>query len=297
MEISYIHEFVVLAEVGNYMEASATLFISQSALSKHIMAIEKELGVPLFDRTTRRVVLNKYGMVFLEYARQIARLQYDYTSALISEQGNIERTISIGSIPLMAPYHITDAIVRFEQSNKGYSIRLTEGSSSELKEKLRQNQCELAFVRTGSENDDEFVRIPYTFDTLIAVLPADHPLAGRSSLHLEELAGERFLFLHKASILYGLCTDACRAAGFEPNVIYTGSRAENIIDLVEKGMGVSLLMKKTTGSLANPQIALVDVSPAVETQVMMYYKRGANLTDAARHFITSVQACRELYAD
>lgn len=297
MEINYIHEFAVLAEVGNYMEASATLFISQSALSKHIMSMEKELGVPLFERTTRRVVLNKYGAVFLEYARQIAKLQYGYTSALISAQGVAERSISIGAIPLLAPYHITDAIVQFERDNKGYSIHLTEGSSGELKEMLRRHQCELAFLRTGGENDDEFVGIPYTKDSMIAVLPAGHPLAGRASLQLEELAGENFLFLHKASVLYNLCTNACRSAGFEPNIVYTGSRAENIIDLVGKGMGVSLLMKKTTLSLAAPQVVLIDVLPATETQIMMYYRKGTELSAAARHFITSVQACKEKYFD
>lgn len=293
MEINYLHEFVVLAEMGNYLEASATLFISQSALSKHIMAIEKELGVPLFDRTTRKVVLNKYGIAFLDYAKQIAKLQYAYTSAIISAKGTEERRICIGSIPLMSPYHITDAIMRFEQDNRGYAIDLVEGASIELKEKLRQNQCEVAFVRNCGEKDEEFVKVPYTSDTLIAVLPAAHPLAGHSVLRLEELAQENFLLLHKISIMYNLCVNACHQCGFEPHIVYTGSRAENIIDLVEKGMGISLLMKKTTLHLASPKIALVEVTPAIHTNVMMYYKKNADLSPAAKHFVMSVQASGE----
>lgn len=289
MEINYIRDFVVLAEVGNYMEASARLFISQSALSKHIMAIEKELGVPLFDRTTRKVILNKYGIAFLDYAKEISRLQYEYTSALISEREIKERKICIGSIPLMAPYHITDAIVRFERDNRGYTISLAEGASMELKEMLRQNRCEVAFVRNCGEKDEEFIKIPYTTDHLVAVLPADHPLAGAQSIRLEQLASERFLLLHEISIMYGLCINACRAAGFEPRIIYTGSRAENIIDLVVKGMGVSLLMNKTSRNLLNDRTALVDIEPAVTTNVMLYYRKDARLSDAVKHFVRSVQ--------
>ena len=68
MEIEYIKEFVVLAETENYLEAAESLFISQSTLSKHIKIIEKELDVQLFDRTTRKVHLNKYRKMFLKYA-------------------------------------------------------------------------------------------------------------------------------------------------------------------------------------------------------------------------------------
>mgnify|MGYP000270200484 CR=1 FL=1 len=70
MELSYIREFVVLAETGNYLEAADALFIAQSSLSRHIKSIELDLGSPLFDRTTRKVVLNGFGQAFLPYAKR-----------------------------------------------------------------------------------------------------------------------------------------------------------------------------------------------------------------------------------
>lgn len=105
----------------------------------------------------------------------------------------------------------------------------------------------------------------------------------------QQLASEHFLLLHEISIMYGLCIKACRSAGFEPRVIYTGSRAENIMELVVKGMGVSLLMNKTSRELKNDQIALVNIEPAVNTNVMLYYRKGTKLSDAARHFVRYVQ--------
>lgn len=67
MEIDYIREFVTLADVGNYMEAADILFISQSTLSRHIKSIEEDLGAPLFDRTTRKVVINDFGKIFSSF--------------------------------------------------------------------------------------------------------------------------------------------------------------------------------------------------------------------------------------
>lgn len=289
MEINYLKEFVVLAETENFLEASDALFISQSSLSKHIKTLENEIGFPLFNRTTRRVHLNEYGRIMLEYAKQIANLQYQYTTALINQCESIQHTITIGSIPVMAPYHITDEIMKFKQQNKNFIVNLIENESSYLKDLLRQNKCDIAFIRDENDNDDEFVKIPYESDTLVAVLPSYHALANEKYLTLEQLRFEDFLFLQPGSLLYNLCCQECQKVGFTPNIAYTGQRAENIIDLVEKGMGVSLLMKKPIHYLANPKISLVEIKPTISTQIKIYYKKDSHLTSPAKHFINSIQ--------
>ena len=289
MEISYLKEFVVLAETENFLEAADALFISQSSLSKHIKTLENEIGFPLFDRTTRRVHLNEYGRIMLEYAKQIASLQYQYTTALINFSETIQHTITIGSIPVMAPYHITDEIMKFKQQNKNFTVNLIEGESAYLKDLLRQNKCDIAFIRDENEIDDEFAKIPYESDELVAVLPSYHPLAKEHSLTLEQLRFEDFLFLHPGSLLYNLCRQKCQQAGFLPNIAYTGQRAENIIDLVEKGMGISLLMKKPIQYLSNPKITLISISPTISTQIKIYYKKESTLSSPIKHFINSIQ--------
>ena len=289
MEISYLKEFVVLAETENFLEAADALFISQSSLSKHIKTLENEIGFPLFDRSTRRVHLNNYGKVMLEYAKQIATLQYQYTTALINLSETIQHTITIGSIPIMAPYHITDEIMKFKKENKNFSVSLIEGESAYLKELLRQEKCDIAFIRDENEDDDEFAKVPYESDILVAVMPSYHSLAKEKSVTLKQLCSEDFLFLHPGSLLYNLCCHECQKAGFMPNIAYTGQRAENIIDLVEKGMGISLLMKKPIHYLSNPKIALIPISPTISTQIKIYYRKDKKLSSPAKHFINSIQ--------
>ena len=95
MELSYIREFVVLAETGNYLEAADALFIAQSSLSRHIKSIELDLGSPLFDRTTRKVVLNGFGQAFLPYAKKMVEIQEEYENVLQSYLSGVSSTITV----------------------------------------------------------------------------------------------------------------------------------------------------------------------------------------------------------
>lgn len=292
MELNILKEFVALAELENYIEASETLFISQSTLSKHIKNLEKEIGVQLFDRTTRKVRLNEYGQVFLEYSRKILALHFQCKAELLSLQTGENNSLTIGSIPIMAPYGITDAILAFKKHNRFINVNIVEGESHDLLKMLDEGKCELAFIREDEEQagaTGDFRKIAFSSDYLVAMLPSYHPLSQNKQLELQELANEDFLFLQPNTVLYQICVKACKKAGFTPNIIYTGQRAENIIDLVEKGMGVSLLMSKPIAYLTNQKVKLIPIVPKIKTNIKIYYKADNELSKAAQHFIDYIQ--------
>lgn len=294
MDVEKCKEFVVLARTRNYLKASEQLFISQSSLSKHIKSLEHELGVTLFVRSTRSVDLSPAGRVFLPYAQKITRVDNEMLAALSDVQENELHVLDIGSIPIMVPYGITGIMARYEHDNPTERIRLFEGDADELREALRQDRLELAFIRewdgdaSKDSGDEEFGTVPYDEDRLVAVLPVDHPLAGRQKVMLGELADEDFLLLPKGSVMHALILDACAIEGFVPRVRYQGRRGENIIDLVGRGMGVSLLMRKPAAYLATPDVVLVDVEPTITTEIKVYYLRGREPSPAARRFLDAV---------
>ena len=295
MELNHIKEFIVLAKTENYSDAAEKSFISQSSLSKHIQSLERELGVRLFDRTRRSVKLNDAGKIFLRYASQIVELQHQCNTELINFQDAKERHLTIGSIPLMAPYGITDILLEFKKRNVKINIKIIEGETQQLKEKIRNGACDLAFIRRflphkSQEEADVFSTIKFTTDYLVAVLPRNHPLATEKAIELTELKDEEFLFLPPASVLYTLCLQACRQAGFTPKIAYTGKRAENIIDLVSKGMGISLLTAKPVAYINTQNlVSLVPVLPRLETEIVIYYKKDITLSKAASHFLDFIQ--------
>jgi len=292
MEINYLKEFVILAQTCNFLEAADILFSSQSTLSKHIKSIEAELGVPLFDRTTRTVRISKYGQLLLPYARQIADLHDKYSAILQSSLETDREILTLGSIPALAQYNITDVLVKFKKSRTQSTINVTQAGSGELKEMLRQRKCELAFIRDYNHVDNDLVKIPYTVDNLVAVFPAAHPLARKKTIPLEMLANEDLLLIEKGTMLYNLSVSLCQQSGFEPRVAFTDHKLESLIEFVIKGLGVALLMKRLALYIASPKIAIVDITPTVSTTISLCYLKDAELSDGAKHFLQCADSSR-----
>ncbi|MDS0525554.1 LysR family transcriptional regulator [Clostridium sp. SHJSY1] len=289
MEMNYIKEFVVLAEVGNFSEAAEHLFISQSSLSKHIKSIERELGVPLFNRSTRKVKLNEFGQVFLPYARQITNIQNEYTEAFFNKLENTKKSITIGSIPSMAQYNITDVLAEFKRNNNNITLNVIQAESDKLEDMLYENICDIAFIREVNDVNNLFTKLPYTSDTLVAIFPINHPFAKYKTISLEQLKSENFLLLPQDTILHNICKTSCKHKGFDPNIIFTDHRVENIIDLVVKGMGISLLSKKLAIYLFNPNISIVDISPSIYSHISLCYKKNTKLSVITNLFLSYIK--------
>lgn len=285
MELEHIREFVNLAETRNFAETADRLFTTQSTISKHLKAMETELGVRLFDRTSRRVELNAFGKLFLPYAQTILNTQYEYQTAIYNHSENMRSTLNIGSIPVMAQYHITDIIMRFRRENTHFTLNVTEAEPSELIRLIQKGGCELAFIRETGGYDQNLTKIPYWTDRLVALLPAVHPLANRELLEIRDLSTEDFLFIKEKTYLYDLCVKVCTDAGFTPRIAFSGHRIENIIDFVAQGMGIALLMKQQVAHLSREQFRIVPLSPVITSQISLVYRKDRRLSPAAAHFL------------
>jgi LysR family transcriptional activator of glutamate synthase operon len=288
MKIEYISEFVVLAERKNFLDASDELFVSQSSLSKHIMTMEEELGVKLFDRTTRNVTLTKYGELFLEYAKQIDYLHTKYMAA-ISGLVNLEHgSITIGTMSNMSPYGITDAICLFTKTYPNFQLKVIESDTADFKNMLLAGKCDLAFMREGDEEgrEDEFSRILVSKDPLVAVFPSSHPLSHHKSVGLSELKDETFILNDPSTTIYKMCISACEQAGFSPKVSYTG----HLLDLVGKGMGISLMVKREASFFFSSHLTPVMINPEIDTYFYLSYLKEKDLSEAAKYFIECVRS-------
>ncbi|MBQ9262597.1 MAG: LysR family transcriptional regulator [Clostridia bacterium] len=284
MDILYLHEFIVLADIGNYLKAADELFTTQPTLSRHIQALEKDCGVLLFQRTTRKLELTEYGKLLYPYAKEIYAKYTDFEQALDNHKQKSSDQVRIGTLPMMSPYHITDILTGFQARYPNVDLSIMQEDDINL---LRQNLCDLIFFRKTDQEypDIDFVHI--TSDTLAAIVPIEHPLvqAGRTSVRLSELKDEHFLMLGKHTLLYKMCMNLCIAEGFEPNVVFNGKHADDIITLVKSRMGISLLTKKPIQSLGHNNIVMLDLEPLVETPICIAYLKGKPLSPTVRKFI------------
>lgn len=290
MEIEYLREFTVIAKLGSFSRAAEELCVSQSALSKHILSLERELGTPLLIRKARSVTLSPAGAQILPLAAQIYALNNQICMEADKECQKDKSLLRIASIPVMAQYNITGALARFQRNHPDVTLEVTECEQHDLLDKLRDGSCELAFTRLSQPKDKGMEYLPFAADHLVAVLHKAHPLAGQKTVSLTDLNGQPLLFLDRRTGLYDLCTELCGQTGFSPNIVYTGHRPENIMELAAQGMGIALLMKGHTDYIHSENVVCLDVAPKVESSICLMRPSGKKCPRAAEIFWRELQA-------
>ena len=285
MEIQYVREFLSLAETESYFETAEQMFVTTSSLSRHIKALEGEIGVMLFDRTTRRVSLNRYGKMFLPYAREFVRTDDECTRAFAAERHDENNRIRIGSIPVMRAYRISDLLAEYQRSNKTTDLDVVEGDPLNLLPRLREGEIDFVFIRDNGMIPEDMESVPYTADHLCIVAPEGHPLAAHKSVSVSDLKNEPLLMIGKDAFMYKLCCDLCRKAVFEPEVRFTSHRAENLIDMVSRDMGVAMLMGRPASFFLTGNCRLIDVVPEIRTRISLVWMKKRELPPPHRKLV------------
>ena len=269
MELNYLREFVVLAQICRFQDAADLLCISQSSLSKHIKSIEAEFDMPLFKRSTRKVELTHFGKEFLPYAARIAEIQRDYSANLLARLKPNAKVLSIGISPAVAPQNLMPLIPTFSKSDPDYRLSLIEQENVSLMELLTRGECDMIIV---NENADipavEVNKIPFFEDSLVAVLPSAHPLAEKEDIPIDALAGAQYIQLGAQSTFNPVLGTPAITVG----------RVELAMDLIQNGAGISILPRNAAVYYQRTGVSLatMDVSPVIRFNLMYPKERKIN---------------------
>ena len=286
MEIRVLTELVSLMETLSFQETAERMNISQSALSKHIQKVEEELGVSLFDRSTRSVALNQFGKVFYSYAKQMVQLNEDAAAAVATLRDRDDRKLRVAFSPIAASYGVVDVLSEFSCCHPELQLKLTE--TPRAISVLKANQCDLAFFEESDEIDGSVRHLVYCVDSLVIVLPAQHPLAGRAEVTIHQLREERFI-LHQN--YYGLpllsaqkFLELCQAEGFEPDVSAGAFNISTMMKMVYLGQGISVVQRSRFPD-AYPGLAAVELKPPVFNHIYVLYRNKKKLLPSVRMFL------------
>ena len=244
MELRHLRYFVAIADAGHVTRAAAALGIGQPPLSQQIQALERELGLALFERLPRGVRLTEAGRAFAEDARRILReVEQAGERARRVARGEVGR-IRVGMIN-SAPFHplIPRLIREFRRRYPNVALTLEEHPTPVLAQALRDETIDVAFVRPLLGDDRGLAAETVLDEDLVVALPAGHALAQRARLPLLALSIEPFVLFSRTNGagLHEAITGACRAAGFSPRVVQEAFQVTSIVNLVAAGLGVSIV--------------------------------------------------------
>ena len=219
--IQYYQEFAALSHYLSFSKTSEELCISQSALSKHISALEQELGLTLFIRNSKNCALSDAGREILPYVEQlldahrsieqISREQYRR-----QEEQRKNPQICIASCPLIGAYRIADFMARFSTLHPEIAVGTSEFEPGLIPQMLNSGDIELAFVRPFRTGMSDYDSIEFVREDIIAVLPKNHPLAQESLIPLASLKNDPMILIGEQAELHYVCMQLCQKTGFTP---------------------------------------------------------------------------------
>lgn len=241
MELRQLRHFVALADSKNFSRAAEKMHIAQPALSISIRKLEQELGVQLFDRGPRHVVLTEAGQKALSSARDaVAQADEVARTALTSKDSGLLRMSFVGSA---AHQVLPRFLPEFRRQHKDVELELSEGPSLDVIAGVNEGSIDAGIVRhpvmqpTGLE-----MRI-LNREPLLVALPKRHALTTKSRIRLVDLAAEPFIQYSQthAPSMNTVITLGCQRAGFAPRVAQEAIQIQTILSLVECGLGVALV--------------------------------------------------------
>jgi DNA-binding transcriptional LysR family regulator len=250
MELRHLRYFVAVAESHSFVRAAEILGIAQPPLGMQIKALEAELDVKLFDRSTRPIRLTLAGDTFLQEARAIL-LQVDQATRTTQQvnQGYSGK-LALGIHNSFANTELPGLVAQFHQQFPHVRLEFREATVAQELELLQNEQVDVVFHRSATAYQDgkNFNSLPLLEEDFVLVLPANHALATRSIIPLTALKRES-LILPDLDVLpfYQQVVDACRQSGFEPRLdlsIRSGGLV-TLLSLVATGMGLSVMPAHT----------------------------------------------------
>jgi DNA-binding transcriptional LysR family regulator len=243
LDITQIRYFVSAAETLNFRESARRLGVAQSSVSRQILDLEEQLGVTLFARTSRTVILTEEGRLFLPYAQDMLRTAESATF-LMKELSGGKRHLSIATVSTSAPVLIRCLDVFFKRY-PDVNVDVILNSGRDQIHAIREEKHDFHFAHAAMLPDDGRLDSLVTHaDDLVIVVPKGHPLTQRPlPFDFEALGNERFLISYEAGypIIYNHTMDVCRAHGYVPKNMSRFVTAESVLLAISAGLGFSIL--------------------------------------------------------
>ena len=283
MEFLQLKYFQAVARLEHITKAAKELNISQPSLSNSIQRLEKKLGVPLFERQGRRVILNAFGKTYLRRVEQ-AFLELEEGEREISDMAGLDRgVISISvTLPYVLPTLLKDFLTKYPHVR---IIQRQVSSALEMKNDLENADIDFCISSTPI-NGPDIEWLTLVREELCLTVPKGHRLASRKSISLIEVADEPFISVSSSSNFREITDGFCRQAGFEPRIAFELEEVSAIQTLVEMGLGITFTLPLSLGRKAtNPEtIQLRITEPHCQRTFGIAWNRNHFLSQAAIHF-------------
>lgn len=276
MELYTMEYILAVADTGSFSLAAKECHVGQPALSHQVAKLEKELGVKLFARTSRSVVLTEAGREFVHRARELLQRAEALRAEMFRYAGLQKGTLNLGIITSLQCIDFGGMLSAFCGTYGDIAVNITQAGTYRLLDMLTERTADLAFLNKptgGLPAPLEFVKLGE--DRYSLAVPRLHPLAARKEVSLKELGREKFIFHQSGQVAAELCQTACERAGFEPQVVCRSADPTTGLYMVQGGLGVAFLPSEEFRCRDVPGVVELKITESIIKEVGISWRRDA----------------------
>ncbi len=296
MEIRQLKAFLAIAEAKTFTAGARRVNVTQAAISMQIRQLEDEVGLPLFTRTPRRVILTEAGEYLLERARKILR-EHDSAIAEIAEVAGAEHgRLRIGTASgTFAMQQLPSIMQRLKEKFPNSELTVSSGTSQRLVDKMMHGEIDTAFISLPVDNSNVTCESLFS-DEIVAIANPHHPLANEKFISAATLAGEKLILGERGGNTRRMIDEFFAAANVKPNITMELSRQEAVNEMVMNGLGVGMAGAKSVAREIRDGrlISWLIEGAEIKWELGLARLRGGHFSPIGKEF---VRLCKESFAE
>lgn len=292
MHIETLKSFCDLVETGSFSKAAALNFVSQSAISQQIRALQERYGQPLIEHGTRRgIVLTEAGKILYSESKEIVERFRAMETRLQNKSDAIAGTIRVATVYSVGLHELPPYIKQFIKKHPQVNIHVEYSRTDKVYEACLNNKIDFGIVALPLRRPQVTIT-PFRQDKLVFICSPEHKLAKRRSLSLKHLEGESFIAFERDIPTRRVIDKILKQHGVSVNVVMEFDNIETIKRSVEAGIGISILPDTTIiNEVRSHLLVALDFTEGTFTrEIGIIHRKGKVFSTAASEFINLLSA-------
>ncbi|RJF91264.1 LysR family transcriptional regulator [Sphingomonas cavernae] len=289
INLKLLHTFLLVAEHCSFRRAAEESNRSQSAVSMQVRQLELQLGVSLFQRTTRTVQLTREGEMLLDSARKAIQ-ELETGLRKIRDVVDMQRAhLSLACVPTIASTRLPEILNALQKSLPSVTADIREIASAEMLDAIRRQDVDFG-IGPRVPNATEFQFQPIMVDEICALIPAHLGYAGARNIAFAELARLPLLVVTNSSAIQSVLDDAQHIAGVKLNIKYEVRQVQTQIAMAAAGLGAAIVPRIAIPATPDVRlVALPIVDPPLSREICIVTMRGQVLSPIAMRLVAMLQ--------
>lgn len=242
MTLQQLEYVIALNKTRSFSKAAEECFVTQPTLSVQVNKLEDEAGIKIFDRSKKPMELTSQGIQFIDKAKKIVELANTLKSDVNTEKNDIKGKFRIGIIPTMAPYILPLLLHGFSNKYPDTKLVIEEMQSNFLIDYIKNDKLDIGILATPT-NEKLIKEIPVFNESFLLYLPKDHELLNKTEVDPDDLDNEKLLTLSEGHCFRNQSLSICNVdlKKIDKKISYESGSLETLINLVDRGLGYSLI--------------------------------------------------------